>query len=88
MMFILLERPDVYEMGGLFGGGSKPKLPPRPIMQTGLEVETKSVEDFDEEADAKKQARRTARKGTSQFRIPLADVIVGAKATESVGLKI
>lgn len=75
----------------LLGGLDAPDMPDAPKQseqQTGNVVASKGAESFDEEAGAKGNARKTARKGTSQFRIPLANVNAGAKTTGSSGLKI
>lgn len=66
-----------------------PKAPKGPdSIQTGQQVAQKSGGSFDENKDAKGNARKTARKGTSQFRIPLANTTTGAKAGGGSGLKI
>lgn len=66
-----------------------PKAPQGPdSMQTGQLVKEGSGATLDEEAEAKKNARRTARKGTSKFRIPLASTATGTTASGGSGLKI
>lgn len=66
-----------------------PTAPEQKDIQTGSVASTKGAGSFDEEKDAKGSARKTARKGTSQFRIPLANVKSGAKVSGgSSGLKI
>lgn len=76
-------------------GISTPDAPNMPLaidkpgsMATGQQVAEKGGSTLDEEELAKKNARKTARKGTSQFRIPLASTASGIKASGGSGLKI
>lgn len=73
----------------LLGGleADMPTAPEQKAMDTGNVVASKGAGSFDEEAGAKSNARKTARKGTSQFRIPLVSK-AGAKTGGSSGLKI
>lgn len=86
--------PGLGSLTGQLLGGLEIDLPTAPTgpdkIETGQQVAQKAVGSFDEEVDAKANARRTARKGTSQFRIPLAATAskTGAKTTASSGLKI
>ena len=79
-------------MGGLVDaifGKDEVIQPPKQEIITGQTVGEKSVKGFEEEEGAKATARTTARKGTTQFRIPLAGGIAGAKLTgKGAGLKI
>jgi hypothetical protein len=81
-------------LGGsdLLLGGLEAKMPDAPTqpesIQTGQQVAQKAGGSFDEEADAKSKARQTARKGTSKFRIPLANTKAGASVGGGTGLKI
>ncbi len=80
-------------MGGLvdaiFGKDDDIVQPPKREVITGQTVEEKAVGGFEEEEDTKSTARATARKGTTQFRIPLAGATAGAKLTgKGAGLKI
>ena len=80
-------------MGGLvdaiFGGDDEIVQPPKREVITGQVVGEKAVGGFEEEEESKLTARTTARKGTTQFRIPLAGGIAGAKLTgKGAGLKI
>ena len=80
-------------MGGLvdaiFGGDDEIVQPPKQEVITGQTVAEKAVTGFEEEAGAKTSARTTARKGTTQFRIPLASGTAGAKlSSKGAGLKI
>lgn len=80
-------------MGGLvdalFGSDDAPITPERIVQNTGQVVEEKAGTTLDEEADTKKNARAVARKGTSQFRIPLEAASTGAKVSSNAsGLKI
>lgn len=73
----------------IFGGDDAPQTPERIVQQTGQVVGEKAAGTLDEEADVKTSARKTARKGTSQFRIPLEATTTGAKVTsKGTGLKI
>lgn len=66
-----------------------PDMPSQPdSIQTGQQVAQKAGGTFDENAESKANARKTARKGTSQFRIPLANTTTGVKAGGGTGLKI
>lgn len=66
-----------------------PEAPKQPdSIQTGNQVAEKSGGSFDEEADSKSKARQTARKGTSKYRIPLANATAGAATGGGTGLKI
>lgn len=80
-------------MGGLidaiFGGSDAPEQPERQVTDTGMAVAEKAAGTLDEEAGAKETARKTARRGTTQFRIPLESAATGAKVTsKGSGLKI
>lgn len=80
-------------MGGLidaiFGSDDTPQAPERVVQNTGQAVAEKSAGTLDEQADVKTNARQTARKGTTQFRIPLEGATTGAKVTsKGSGLKI
>ncbi len=73
----------------IFGGSDAPAAPTRQIQNTGQVVGEKAAGTLDEEADAKTSARKTARKGTTHFRIPLEASSTGAKVTgKGAGLKI
>jgi hypothetical protein len=73
----------------IFGGSDTPEAPKQQITTTGQMVGEKAAGTLDEEADAKKGARQVARKGTTQFRIPLAAGSTGAKVSSGTsGLKI
>lgn len=79
-------------MGGLvdaiFGTSDSPQPPTRQVQDTGQMVGEKAAGALDEEALAKTSARKTARKGTTQFRIPLEATSTGAKTGGGAGLKI
>lgn len=79
-------------MGGLvdmiFGGSDQPEAPTRQVQDTGQMVGEKASGQLDEEALSKSTARKTARKGTTQFRIPLEASTTGAKTGGGSGLKI
>lgn len=80
-------------MGGLidaiFGTDDAPQAPERVVQDTGAAVGEKAAGTLDEEAGAKTNARQTARKGTTQFRIPLEGASTGAKvSSKGSGLKI
>lgn len=72
-------------------GGLEQQMPDMPsgpdTVQTGQLVGSKDAKTFEEDK-AKKNARKTARKGTGKFRIPLANVTTGAKTQGGSGLKI
>jgi len=73
-------------------GGLEADMPSTPsgpdTVQTGALVKEGSGKGLDEEKDAKANARKTARKGTSKFRIPLANTTTGTKTGGGTGLKI
>lgn len=80
-------------MGGLidaiFGGSDAPQAPTRQVQNTGQMVGEKASGALEEEGIAKDTARKTARKGTTQFRIPLEATTTGAKVgSGGAGLKI
>ena len=73
----------------IFGSDDAPEAPQQMVTNTGQAVAEKAAGTLDEEADAKTSARQTARKGTSQFRIPLEAAATGAKvSSKGSGLKI
>lgn len=99
----LLEQPDCYReggggIGGLFKGITQlitgapsidmPQIKQPDKIHTGTQVAEKAGGSFDEEAESKSKARQTARKGTSKFRIPLANIKAGASVGGGTGLKI
>ena len=80
-------------MGGLidaiFGTDDAPEAPQRQVTATGQAVAEKAAGTLDEEVDTKMTARKTARKGTTKFRIPLEGASTGAKvSSKGAGLKI
>jgi hypothetical protein len=80
-------------MGGLidaiFGGADVPKAPTRQIQKTGQIAQEKTAAAFDENKETKESARQVARRGTTQFRIPLEAGTTGTKTTsKGSGLKI
>lgn len=73
----------------IFGTDDAPTTPERLVTSTGASVATKAAGALDEEAISKTSARKTARKGTTQFRIPLEAASAGAKvSSKGSGLKI
>ena len=69
----------------------KPSMPDAPDLveqQTGQVVESKAGKGLEDEEESKTTARRTARKGTAQFRIPLAASTTGVKTAGTTGISI